>query len=180
LDTRQRNLALLNAVGGAAVLGSYALAFTVSPDIRTGLWGGVPDAWRDVYTVCMLLAATGYFPFTFLWVFRTDADRYRGPGGVGYGVVIALYAAILWPSAAWLPMTAALIEGYSTPLWWGIRLVLFAVGIGSTGLVVLCADRARREGGALRWAALAGTLPFWVQTAVLDALVWPAWFPTKL
>lgn len=180
METRQRKLALLNAAGGLAVLGSYALAFAMSPDIRSGLWGDVPLAWRDVYTVCMLLAAAGYFPFTYLWVFRTDPDRYRGPGGVGYGALFALYAAILVPSAAWLPMTAAFLEAPSAPLWWSVRLVLFAVGLGSTGLVVLCAARARREGGALRWAALAGTLPFWLQTAVLDALVWPAFFPTTL
>ena len=180
MEPQQRNLALLNVIGGTAVLGSYALAFAMTPDIRSGLWGGVPDAWRGFYTVCMLLAAAGYFPFTFLWIFRTDPGRYRGPGGLGYGSILLLYAAILLPSAAWLPLTALLIEGYSVPLWWVVRGVLFAVGIGSTGLLILGAVRARQEGGALRWTALAGTLPFWIQTAWLDAIIWPAYFPTTL
>ncbi|MGH0035776.1 MAG: hypothetical protein ACQGVK_12190 [Myxococcota bacterium] len=180
MDPRQRNLAILNLVGGTAVLGSYGLAFAMSPDIRSGLWGGVPEAWRGFYTVCMLLAATGYFPFTFLWIFRTDPAGYRGPGGLGYGAVVAFYAAVLLPSAAWLPLTALLLDDFSTPLWWLVRGVLFAVGLGASGLVVLCAARARQEGGALRWAAFAGTLPFWVQTAWLDAVIWPAYFPTTL
>jgi len=57
-------LALLNALGGVAVLGSYAYAFSYSSELRAGLWGGVPDSLQPIYTGNMLLAAAGYFPFT--------------------------------------------------------------------------------------------------------------------
>ena len=91
-------------------------------------------------------------------------------------LIFACYAAVLIPSALWLPLTALHIEEPSPVLWASIRAVLFFVGAGSTGLVLVTLRLARRLGGA-SWLAFAGTLPFWLQTAVLDALVWPAFYP---
>jgi len=180
MHSRQRHLAFLNGVGGAAVLGSYALAFSLSPEIREGLWGGVPLAWRGLYTLCMLLAAAGYFPFTYQWVFRTDPDRYRGIGGIGYGAVIAQYAAILVGSAIWLPLTAWLLHDFALPLWWATRAVLAVVGLASTLNLALCGARALERGGVLAWLSALGAVPFWFQTAILDAVVWPACFSDTL
>ncbi len=180
MDARRRWLAIINVAGGIAVLGSYVLAFALEPAIRSGLWGGVPEAWRGVYTVNMFAAAAGYFPFTFMWVFRTDPDDPRQTGRIGYGGVTGLYLAILVPSALWLPMTAQLLGGFSVPLWWATLAVLYSVGLAATLNLWVCALRARREGGALAWAAAVGAVPFFVQTAVLDAIVWPAYFPSTL
>ena len=116
-------LALLNALGGIAVLGSYAYAFSYSSELRAGLWGGVPESLQPIYTVNMLLAAAGYFPFT-------------------------------WR-----------------------RVVRALVGIGATGLLLLAFRFARTQGGVANWAAAIGSIPFFVQTAILDAIVWPAYYP---
>jgi hypothetical protein len=175
----QRNavrLALLNVAGGLAVLGSYVWGFALAPELRTGLWGGVPESLRGLYTINMLLAAAGYFPFTWLLVFRSPPATLREDAGVSPGAILALYALVLIPSALWLPLTAQMIQAPSAALWIAIRAVLLLVGIGAGCLLVVLLRLARARGGALRWSAVAGALPFFTQTAILDALVWPAYW----
>ena len=172
LHVRQKQLALLNIVGGMAVLASYVWAFAVSEELRTGLWGGVPEVMRPYYVRSMLLAAAGYFPFTWLLVFRTELSQERA-----YPWLLLCYALVLFPSAAWLPLTVQMLEQSDPLLWIGIRAVLALVGIGALGLLALLIGRVRREGGSLPWLALIGCVFFCWQTVVLDALIWPAYFP---
>jgi hypothetical protein len=175
MQERAVRLAALNVAGGVAVLASYAWGVVLEPALRTGLWGGVPESLRGLYTVNMLLAAAGYFPFTFLLVFRAPPDALRD-ARVPPAAVFWLYALVLIPSALWLPLTARMIEAPSPALWLAIRAVLAAVGIGAAGLLVVLVRMARARGGALRWAAVAGAVPFFTQTAILDAIVWPAFW----
>ncbi|NLF02271.1 MAG: hypothetical protein GX601_14970, partial [Anaerolineales bacterium] len=67
-------------------------------------------------------------------------------------------------------------EQPSPQLWAAIRLVLALVGLAALGmLLALLGLRPRRPA----WAyclAVAGTVPFILQTAILDALVWPVYF----
>ena len=95
LQRPQRVLLGLIVVGGTAVLASYAWAFAVSDELRAGLWGGVPQWMQAYYTPSMFLAAAGFFPFTWLFAFRTD------PRESPYSTVLLAYALILFPSAAW-------------------------------------------------------------------------------
>lgn len=169
-------LAVLNAIGGLAVLGSYAWGVALAPELRTGLWGGVPESLRGLYTVNMLLAAAGYFPFTWLLVFRAPAETLRAEAKVSPAAIFWLYALVLVPSALWLPLTAQMIAAPSAAMWAAIRFVLILVGVGAGGLLLVLLRMARARGGALRWAAVAGAVPFFTQTAILDALVWPAYW----
>lgn len=172
---RQRiSLLLLNALGGAAVLASYAWGLG-DDGVGSALWGGVPESLRPLYTVNMFLAAAGYFLFTPYVLFRLPPDATRVAGRFGFGVFHALYALVLLPSALWLPLTAAYLA-HPTPLAWAaVRIVLVLVALGSlgllAGLMALPADAPRG-----RSSALIGLVPFCLQTAVLDALVWPALF----
>ena len=62
-------------------------------------------------------------------------------------------------------------------MWWMIRLVLTVVGLASLALLVsLLALRPRQPAWAY-WLAVAGTVTFSFQTAVLDMLIWPALYP---
>jgi len=170
-------LGLLNVFGGIAVLGSYVAAFTGSSDFQDGLWGGVPASLRSLYTVNMLLAAAGYFPFTWLFVVRTRPDAFHAITGFRYALLFGLYALVLIASALWLPMTARMLLAPDPQLWGWIRIVLALVGIGATGILLLAFRFALTRGGAANWAAAIGAIPFFTQTAVLDALIWPAYFP---
>lgn len=172
-----RSLLWLNLLGGSAVLGSYVHGLASHPLTRGGLWGGVPESLRPLYTVSMLLAAAGYFAFSFFVFFRLDPPRTRVFGRFGFGAFHALYALILLPSALWLPLTFAMLEAPSGALWTAIRVTLALVGLGSLGLVAALASARPPDAPIARAVAVAGALLFSFQTAVLDAWVWPAYFP---
>ena len=174
MDIQRRSLILLILIGGAAVLGSYLLAFAYEPAIRSGLWGGIPDSLQTLYTVNMLLAATGFFPVTYLLGFKTPLGQFADHTGLSFESMIVAYAAILMGSALWLPLTAFYIGDPSTLLWIAIRIDLFIVGAGATVLGYMLLRRATR-GPALAWGAVLMFFFFWLQTMVLDAIVWP-WF----
>jgi hypothetical protein len=174
--SQRRALALINLFGGIAVLGSYAYYIISYPAQAGDFWGGIPDGLRPVYTVNMFLAAAGYFAFTFFLMYRLRPMN-TGSTRFGLGTFNALYALILIPSALWMPLTFAMLEAPSDGLWWAIRLTLAAVGIGSLGLLAgLLAVRPPPPSLAHKLAVV-GSLAFSFQTAILDAVVWPAFFP---
>ena len=173
----QKRLAAINLLGGFAVLGSYAAGFAIYPDDVEGLWGGEPESWRGLYSAAMFPAALGYFPMTYFLLFRSDLDQ-EMVSSVSAGTCLTLlYAVALAFSAAWMPLTLEFLSQPAPDLWPAIHLGLLSTGIASVGLVG-CVIALRPAGGGATWAlALAGSLFFTFQTAVLDALVWPALFP---
>lgn len=169
---------LIILIGGTAVVASYVHGFwTHSPESVEAAWGGVTREMRLYYVPSMLLAMLGYFAYTYFLLFRVDPEETRIGGRLGFGVFNVLYAAILVASAMYMPLTFRMVEHPSTALWLLIRLVLAVVGLASLGLIgSLLALRPRRPAWAY-WLAVAGTVTFSFQTAVLDALIWPALFP---
>jgi hypothetical protein len=169
-------LVALNVLGGLAVLGSYTDGLA-RPGAAAVLWGGVPEGLRPLYTGSMLLAALGYFPMTGAVLFGLDAGRARVAGRFDYRLFVLLYALILVPSALWMPLTFQMVDTPSPLLWAAIRAVLALVGIGSLGVLAALARVQPGPPRGLRGLALAGAAAFCLQTVVLDALVWPAFFP---
>ncbi len=168
---------MINVLGGIAVLGSYAEGFINHSNIVGLAWGNVPVSWRGLYSLAMAPAALGYFPMTYFLLFRVDLAR---PFWLGLqtGVVLGfLYLVVLVFSALWFPLTLQLIEQPNPALWAAVHALLVAVGLASCGLIA-CTIALRPDGGGVSWAiAVAGSLFFTFQTGVLDALVWPAYFP---
>jgi len=175
MSRQARSLLVLNVVGGIAVLASYAIGLGSASSSGDALWGGVPQDLRSAYTVNMFAAAAGYFLFTPYILFRLQPERVRIAGRFGYGIFHVLYALVLFPSAIWLPLTERVIAQPSTWLWLAVRLDLACVAVGSIGLLasLVGLGSAAPRGRAL---AIVGLLPFVLQTALLDALVWPAFF----
>jgi hypothetical protein len=164
-------------VGGAGVLASYAYCVMKHPEYVGPAWGGVTPDIRRFYAPSMLLAASGFFFYTYFLLFRVDPDQARIARRLGFWVFNVLYAAVLVGSALYMPLTFAFVAQPSTFVWWTIRLALFAVGLASLALLVsLLALRPRQPGWAY-WLAVAGSVTFSFQTAVLDMLVWPALYP---
>jgi len=177
MHPQQRRLLALNLVGGIAVLASYYAGFAMHPANAGLLWGKLPEGLKPLYTVSMLSAAAGYFPITVLLLFRTDPERARIAGRFGFGCFQLLYGLILIPSALWMPLTFRLLDGWDPALWTTIRVVLALVGIGSLGLLAALLTLSPVTSRRLYLLAVAGAVAFCVQTAVLDATVWPAYFP---
>ena len=167
---------LLNVLGGAAVLGSYAWGVLSFPALREGMWGGVPDGMRPLYTVNMLLAAAGYFPLTAYILLGLGPDARVG-ARLEMSVFLWLYAALLLCSALWLPLTIEMLLRPSDLTWAMIRGVLFVTGVSVAALLPAILVATPAGPPALKVAACLGWLPFALQTAVLDALVWPSFFP---
>jgi hypothetical protein len=176
VHTKRRSLLLLNALGGAAVLVSYAWGLGSSAELGASLWGGVPEGVWGFYTLNMFLAAAGYFLFTPYILFRLPPDTLRIAGRFGFGLFHVLYALVLLPSALWLPLTAHMIAHPSAVAWLVVRLDLALAALGSLGLL---ASLMALPSDAPRGRALAviGLIPFCLQTVVLDALIWAALFP---
>jgi hypothetical protein len=172
----KRTMLWINVLGGIAVLGSYAWGLGTQPD-PGAVWGGVPEWLKPAYTVSMLAAAAGYFLFSGFLLFAVDPERARFFGARRFDLVNALYLAILAPSALWMPLTFAMLAAPSAALWIAIRVVLAIVGLGSLGLLVAVAT-VRPRAPVVAWGlALVGLVAFALQTAMLDAVVWPAYFP---
>jgi hypothetical protein len=125
----------------------------------------------------MLLAGVGYLVFTARVVFLLDPHDARIAARPGYGTVVALYGIILAPSAAWMPLTLAMVEKPSGGVSLAVVLGLAAIGIESLGMLgALLALRPRGPAWA-RAAAVAGRFFFCLQAAALDAVVWTAFLP---
>jgi hypothetical protein len=169
----------LNAIGGIAVLTSYVLGLSGEASLGDALWGGVPEAIRPLYTANMLLAAAGYFLFTPYIALRLIGQGASARVGPQPHVFHLLYALVLIPSALWLPLTERMVLDPGAGLWLAVRLDLALVGIGALGLLAVLWRLPADAPAGRRWALL-GLIPFCVQTALLDAVLWPAWYPLAL
>lgn len=176
MRTVQWLLLALNVVGGIAVLGSYAHGISTHADAGEALWGAVPTSLRPLYTVSMFSAAAGYFLFLPYVLWRLDPVTTQLPGALGYGAFLAIFALILVPSALWMPLTFAWRASPSEAAWLAVRGVLGLVGVGSLALIAALATAGPVTAPVFRGLALVGAVLFAIQTALLDALVWPHFY----
>jgi len=167
----------LNVLGGIAVLASYVVGIAMHPDSSGAVWGGVPESLQPLYTASMLLAAAGYFLFTSYAFFSLDAQSVRVFGRYGFGAINVNYAGILVPSALWMPLTFEMLAAPDRIVWLSIRIVLLIVGAASLALLAAVATAVPPGPKGSRSLAILGAVLFSFQTAVLDAVVWPAYFP---
>jgi hypothetical protein len=169
-------LAAVNVLGGIAVLGSYAYGILGYPELRASFWGGVPDWLRPWYVASMLLATAGYLCFTYFFALRTDPRAVRIGQSLRYRTLVWIYAGILLPSALWMPLTVRVLEDPRPWAWLATRTVLAITGVSSLALVAVLAAMRPRVPRVSYGLAVAGSVAFSIQTAVLDAIVWPAYF----
>ena len=177
MHRQQWRLAALVVFGGAAVLGSYAYGLLAPGADARALWGGVPPALLPAYQSNMLLATVGFFAYTHFLLVRVDPEAVRVGAWFGFGLFYVLYAGILIPSSLWTPLTMAMLRQPGDLLWWAIRIALAVAGLSSLALTAVLLALVPRKPRWAYWLAVAGSLPFALQTAILDALVWPAFFP---
>ncbi len=165
---------IIIALGGVLVLGSYVQGMVANPGKASALWGGVPKSALPAYTVMMLLAAVGYLLFTYFLLFRAS------PLGVNpdFRLYAVIYAIILIPSALWMPLTVQMVSQPSPVTWFAIRLALILVGLAAFAMLYSLITIKPRPQDWSYWAAIAGSSAFFLHTAVLDALIWPRFFPS--
>ena len=175
MSSTKRLLILVNFFGGIAVLGSYAWGLSTYPELRSALWGGVPESIRPAYTVNMVLATFGWLLLAYHLLRGTDKMRVGSrPAHLLFAIIQML---ILIPSAFWMPLTLVVIQNGGALAWTMTRICLALVGVGSV-LQVWAAWglEPRPKTTAGRTLLIGGVIAFAVQTAVLDAIVWPEYF----
>lgn len=175
MHPRKKTWLAINAVGGAAVLGSYVHGIVTHPETRNALWGTIPAELQAVYGVTMWLAAGGYFFFSYYFLVRTDPEQAQF-GRFGFGLINALYALVMVTSALWMPLTFAYLDGPTPGAWLLVRADLLLVAVGTIGLTIALFTMKPRAEGLAGVLALLGLLLFAVQTAFLDPIVWPQFF----
>ncbi len=132
---------------------------------------------RKLFLATLFLAA---FFFVLIILFRVDPDEALIARRCRYRLFHLLYGMILLPSILWMPLSFAMLHEPSFGLWIAIRIVLAVVGFGSIGIsAAIFLVQPRRDSWAFRLAVI-GSIAFCVQTAILDALVWTAFFPFSL
>lgn len=173
----QWTIGIMILVGGAAVLGSYAHGLLLHAPVAGALWGNVPDALIPYYTASMLPATLGFLLFSYYILFGLDAGSVRIAGRFSYRIFYLLYLLILVPSALWMPLTIQMILAPGPWLWVLIRLVLALVALGALGMLAALFTAGPAARPVSRRLAIIGALAFCNQTVILDALIWPSYFP---
>jgi hypothetical protein len=180
VDGQSIALLLINLVGGAAVIGSYVLGLRGASGGSNVLWGGVGERLRPVYTFSMLLSAVGYLAVLFFIFFKLDPGDVSIGGISGFALLYPIFALMLLPSAAWMPLTIRYVSEPRMGIWIAIRLVLFIVGAASVALAWALLTLQPGDQGAAYWLAVAGSGYFAFHTFVLDAILWTALFRRRL
>lgn len=116
------------------------------------------------------------FAFTIFILFKLHPPAVRLFRRFGFMAFNGLYAAILIPSALWLPLTFLAVDRSSLVFLWAVRLVLFVIALASLALLFALLNLEPREPVLPRRLALAGCAAFCFQTVILDAVVWVAFF----
>jgi len=176
MHPQKRLLLLINILGGAAVLGSYAWGFAAVPNATRLLWGGVPQSLQPFYTASMLTAALGYFAFTLFTFFALEVETTRIFGSIGYAAFNLLYAIVLFPSALWMPLTFTAMASPGPLMTWAVRVLLAVIGLASLSLLFALTNINNRQPAWAWRLAVIGCALFCLQTVVLDAGVWSAFF----
>jgi hypothetical protein len=165
-------LLAINLLGGSAVIGSYILGLAAHPGSVDSLWGEVSPWIRPYYSAGMILAAMGYFAFTYFLLFRIDPEKVKIFGGGSAGLFPLLYAGILAFSALWMPATFWAIANPSALAVWIVRGVLILAAVFSLGLLAALLGAQPGEPAWAHGLAIVGCVFFCVQTVILDAIVW--------
>ena len=165
-------LLIVNLLGGSAVIGSYIWGLAGRSNAADILWGGVPGLIRPYYTAGMLLAAAGYFAFTYFILIRIDPEKVKIFTCCDARIFHFIYLGILVFSALWLPATYWAVENPGPLAVWAVRGILIFVALFSLGLLAALFGTQPREPAWAHTLAVIGAVLFCVQTVILDAIVW--------
>jgi hypothetical protein len=174
MTTVQIVLLIINVVGGAAVIGSYAQGFVSHPGSVDVLWGNISGPTRSLYFVSMILSAISFFAFIYFILFRIDPAEVRIANRIGFEVFFAIFVGILLFSSLWMPFTYSYVESPKPGTWLAIRTVLLLVAFSSCALLWALLSLNNKQPAAAYWAAVVGSGYFAFHTLILDGFIWPA------
>lgn len=165
---------------GIGVLFTYAYNLHINYDRASALWGAVPDSLRPWYGVGMIAAALGYLLASYVLIFLVDAKEALVFKRYSYNVFTLCFVLILIPSILWMPLTFHMLSTPSGLTWFFIRLILFIVALGGLLLVIALKGLEPKPSPWIYFAALLGSVLFFIHAFVLDAILWPYFFKSSI
>ena len=167
--------ALVNILGGMAVLGSYAWCLVTYPEHRNALWGGVHGTLRSIFTLSMLLAAGGYITFCYVIIFQVGERTFGKNPVLGTNAIIILTTVFLASAAMWMPSLIAFYRSGEGHWWVVCTLSLWVTAISlilMTGVTAI--SHVDGISKASINASVAGLAYTTFHCLFLDAVVWVA------
>ncbi|MFL2763846.1 MAG: hypothetical protein ACJ0A6_02400 [Dehalococcoidia bacterium] len=168
---------LINLIGGIFVIGSYILGFNSELEDKLALWGGITGKTRQLFTISMLLSATGYLTFLFYMIFKGGLDNNDNPTFIGLNIFLILSVIFLLSASIWMPATVKFLET-SLNYWWVITVIVLWITAISlmTMLITLIYTNNLEHNISLNLATIGiGYITF--HCLVLDAIIWVFKFP---
>ena len=168
---------LINIIGGVLVIGSYILGFNSEPDNKLDLWGGITGKTRQLFTISMLLSATGYLAFLFYMIFKDGLDNNDNPSLLGLNTFLILSILFLISASVWMPATIKFLDT-SLNYWWLVIIIVLWITAMSlvTMFIILLTSQNIEHNFSLKLATLGiGYISF--HCLILDAIIWVFKFP---
>ena len=116
MSSQQIVFLIVNAIGGIAVLGSYAIGLGMFPEYREALWGEVRGTLRTGITISMLFAALGYLAFCYVALFQNGLSDFNKVNWFNQYTVSVLIAIFLISATFWMPTAIAYLN-FSNTYW---------------------------------------------------------------
>ena len=168
---KNRNLCflLVNLILGFAVILSYIWGLVYYPEYGTALWGNIETSYIPYIIFSMLLAALGYFVFSFYFI---NYKKFQTLNASEYIYILSLYIVILFFSALWMPLSIGFIDTNNNFFLILDLVSLYLVGISSLLLTIfLLQDKIMRR--KLIWKlSVLGGFQFTFHTLIIDAIYW--------
>tara|TARA_Y100000590_G_C15609684_1_gene973354 strand:+ start:694 stop:1221 length:528 start_codon:yes stop_codon:yes gene_type:complete len=168
---KKRNILflLVNLILGFAVILSYIWGLVYYPEYGSALWGKVETNNIPYIIFSMMLAAVGYFVFSFYFL---KYKKFQTFNTLEYLYILSLYIVILFFSALWMPLSIGFINTNNNFFLILDLVSLYLVGISSLLLTIfLIQDKSLRR--KLIWKlAVLGGFQFTFHTLIIDAIYW--------
>lgn len=175
--THSQIFTLINGLGGAAVIGSYAVVLIAYPETKEYLWGGIGGVWRSIFTGSMIVAGSGYLMFVSMVLFGSGAEFFDRGNIMGTHTLSFLCAIFLGSATVWMPSTVAYINTQLL-VWWIVAVsVLWITALSLIAMGIVVATTSADETNLCKFLALSGLLYISFHCLVLDAVVWVSKFP---
>ena len=168
---KKRNILflLVNLILGFAVILSYIWGLVYYPEYGSALWGKVETNNIPYIIFSMMLAAVGYFVFSFYFL---NYKKFQTFNTLEYLYILSLYIVILFFSALWMPLSIGFINTNNNFFLILDLVSLYLVGISSLLLTIfLIQDKSLRR--KLIWKlSVLGGFQFTFHTLIIDAIYW--------
>ena len=174
--TPQQTFAVVNIIGGVAVLSSYIATLVLYTDQRSDFWGGLNTNQQKFFVWSMFFAALGYLIFFYWVIFRLESGLIIGTSSLHAHLPTILCGIFLFFSTLWMPTTSLFLQTGNN-LWWYLAVAI--LWVVSISLLLLLLIALVNHGNNRSWVSILGMVGLMylvVHCTLFDAIIWVSKF----